>query len=79
MSISSLVLFQPFTFLGNPDYTMILMLHYSFHYSAHRSTTRRTSEPADIPMKTNAAYEDVTKFQQVQNDSNVYDNVAFQY
>ena len=76
MSISSLVSFQSLTFLGNPE---ILKLHYSFHDSAHRSTARRTSEPADIAMKENAAYEDVTKFQQVQDDSNVYDTVAFQY
>lgn len=60
---------------------MIVKLHYCFCYSAHRSTARRTSEQADIPMKANAAYADVTctKFQQVQDDSNVYDNVAFQY
>ena len=45
----------------------------------YRSPATRTSEPADIPMKENAAYEDVTKFRQVQNDSNIYANVALQY
>jgi len=48
--------------------------------TAYRSTAMETNEPSDIPMKENAAHEDVTKFKAVQKDENrVYDTVGYQY